>query len=903
MWRKLRKIVIWTISILVSLVLILAFVIWLMQDKIKAYAVDYLNGHLKTELKVEQLDVTFLTTFPNVSLHFKNTVILDPEGLQSYRDTLLSANHIYLKFGLWEVLSSNYKAKQLDVYNAHIRAFINKEGIENYDILKPTQERKQEGDELVLSLENIKLYNTRLTYENAVRNLQYKFRTKELVFKGKLGNDVFDMETNGDMHIVSLRDKNLVLFKNQPSELDLILSVDSRSHQLNFKKGDWKIGKMLLGITGKLDLLEKGTQCDISVFGKNISLISIMQLLPDKVRNNMDRYKSYGNIDLNATIKGLATKTEAPGVAASFKITNGILIEKENNISLHNIDLEGNFTNNNKLGVDELQIKKMLARFKDGNFELSGKLTDFNKPHFIFNVKGNFGLATLHDFLKPESIKEMKGDVSVNSKLDFVLLRTDDLLLTNTLINEASGTVNFTKATILINENGKPITDLNGQLNLDDNDAIVDGLVGKIGESDFSINGAIKNFTPYFISGNQMLSVVGAFHSSYCNINDLVRNPQKQSAATVEEAVSEFKFTFPEKINFNFDLNITKLEWDPFTSSNLQGNFKLIDKKLSATNLTVDMAGGKCTGQIEIEEIATGGFIAHADTKIDNVQLPLVLKAFKNFGQELITPQNSKGTLSANVQWVFPIQSNLKIEDNKMLANASVSIKKGELNNLDQLKQLSDFMRTDKKMRLFLKNDADDFEKRIRNLKFDELKNELTIKDGLLTIPKMEINSSAMNVNFAGTHSFENKIDYHFNFRFVELKKSNNDTEFGEIKDDGTGIKVYIHMFGDLSKPQYAWDKEEKKAERQEQWQKEKENFKSLLKEELGLFKRDTTVKVQKTKQEDVKFIMQWDEAVPVTTDTKNQVEKDNQKLKKLKKKWKTDENTKNDVKFDIEQE
>lgn len=902
MWRKLRKIFFWTLGILVSLVLILAFVIWLMQDKIKAYAVDYLNGHLKTELKVDEIDVTFISTFPNVSLHFKNMLILDPPGLQSYRDTLLTAQHVYLKFGLWEVLSSNYKAKQLDVYNAHLRAFINKDGIENYDILKPSEDKTKTGDDLVLSLKNIKLYNTRITYENQVRNQQYKFKTKELLFSGELGKDVFDMQTAGDLHIQSFRNKNLVLFKNQDSELDMILTVNTTSNDLLIKKGDWKIGKMLLGVKGKLAFGDDGTLCDIEVFGKNVSLISIMQLLPDKVKNSMDRYKSYGNIDLNATIKGLAGKTKAPDVNASFKITNGMVVEKKSNVSLHNIDLEGNYTNSNKVGVDELNIKKMLARFKDGKFDLNGKLTDFVKPHFIFNVKGDFGLATLHDFMGKGTIEEMKGDVSLDSKLDFVLLRTDDLLLTNTLINEASGTVKFSNATVLISAKGKPITDLNGQLNLADNDALVDGLSGKVGESDFSINGAIKNFTPYFISGNQSLSVVGAFHSNYCNINDLVHDPSK-GPQNITQPLSEFAFSFPDKINFNFDLNITKLEWEPFTSSNIQGNFKLIDKKLSATNLTIDVAGGKCTGSINVEELPGGGFIANADTKIDNVQLPLVLKAFKNFGQDLITPQNSKGILSANVQWVFPILSNLKVEGKGMLCNASVSIKKGELNNLDQLKQLAGFMRTDKKMRLFLKNDADDFEARIRNLKFDELKNELTVKQGVLTIPKMEINSSAMKINFAGTHSFENDIDYHFNFRFLELKKKENQTEFGEIRDDGTGIKLYIHMFGDLSDPQFDWDKEEKKVERQEKWENEKKTVKSLLKEELGFFKKDTTVKVQKAKQEDVKFIMEWDEAEPVNNSTKTQSEKDNEKLKKLKKKWKKDENANKDVKFEIEQQ
>ncbi|HLP14012.1 MAG TPA: AsmA-like C-terminal region-containing protein [Flavobacteriales bacterium] len=901
MWRKLRKILIWTFSIVVGLVLTLAFVIWLMQDKIKAYAVSYLNDHLKTELKVEQIDVTFLTTFPNVGLHFKNTVILDPEGLQTYRDTLLSAKHIYLKFGLWDVLASDYKAKQLDVYDAHIRAFINKDGIENYDILKPSKEKKGESDALVLDLSKIKLYNTRLTYHNAKGNQQYKFRTNELHFNGKLGSDIFDLKTSGDLRIISLRNKNLVLFKNQDSGIDLILSVDTKNQRVTFTQGDWQIGKMLLGIKGKIDILDEGNKCDINIFGKNISIVSIMQLMSDKVRQNMERYKSFGTVNLDASIKGIVGKTEAPDVNASFSISNGVLVEKKSNISLHNIDLAGNYTNRNKRGIDELNIEKMHGRFKDGRFELDGKLTDFEQPHFIVNVKGNFTLQTIHGFMSSETVKEMKGDVSLNSRLDFVLLRTDDLLLTNTLVNEASGTVKFANATVLINEKGKPITDLNGQLNLKDNDALVDGLQGKIGKSDFSINGAIRNFTPYFLTGNQDLSVVGAFHADFCDINDLVTKTTETSVDKSGAEIAQTGYSFPEKINFNFDLNINKLEWDPFTSENVRGNFKLIDNKLSASNLNIDFAGGKCTGYIDVEEKEGKGFAATASTKIENVQLPLALKAFKNFGQDLITPANSKGVLTATVEWFFPINSDLKIEPGKMLANASVSIKNGQLTELNQLKQLAGFMRTDKKMKLFLKKHADDFEQRIRNLKFDELKNELTVKEGVLTIPKMLVSSSAMNLNFAGTHTFENKIDYHFNFRFLELKGQDYESEFGEIKDDGTGIKVYMHMFGDLDNPQYAWDKEEKKAERQEQWQKEKETFKSLLKEELGLFKKDTTIKVEKAKEEDVKFIMEWDEADPLKKDESQPV-KDNKKVKKLKKKLGIDENPNKDVKFEIEQ-
>jgi len=296
--------------------------------------------------------------------------------------------------------------------------------------------------------------------------------------------------------------------------------------------------------------------------------------------------------------------------------------------------------------------------------------------------------------------------------------------------------------------------------------------------------------------------------------------------------------------------------------------------------------------------------MANAHTQMENVQLPMLLKLFKNFGQDLITPQNAKGILSAKTEWFFPINPDLSIPQKKMMATATISIKNGELNEVEQLKQVSGFMRSDKKIKLFLSNHADDFEARLRHLRFDELKNEITIREGVLTIPRMEINSSAMKINFAGTHTFENDIDYHFNFRYNELKKRENETEFGEIRDDGTGMKVYIHMYGPLDHPKYEWDKDEKKADQQEQWQQEKDNLKSILKEELGLFKKDTSVKAQEATKDDVQFMMQWDEKDPdgKGKEEQTQQEKDNKRLKKLKKKLGIDENGNKDVKFEIEQ-
>jgi hypothetical protein len=67
--------------------------------------------------------------------------------------------------------------------------------------------------------------------------------------------------------------------------------------------------------------------------------------------------------------------------------------------------------------------------------------------------------------------------------------------------------------------------------------------------------------------------------------------------------------------------------------------------------------------------------------------------------------------------------------------------------------------------------------------------------------------------------------------------------EFGEVLDDGTGLRLFLRMYGTLDKPIYEWDKEGRKAQAQAYRAEEKVQAKSMLKSEFGFFQKDSTVK------------------------------------------------------------
>jgi len=151
-------------------------------------------------------------------------------------------------------------------------------------------------------------------------------------------------------------------------------------------------------------------------------------------------------------------------------------------------------------------------------------------------------------------------------------------------------------------------------------------------------------------------------------------------------------------------------------------------------------------------------------------------------------------------------------------------------------------------------------------VRFSTLKNQFEVKNRTVFIPKMEINSNALNLFASGTHTFNNEINYKIKLTLDELlskkakknKKQNN--EFGEVsEDEHKRTNIFLSMTGTVDNPIIKYDSKEAMQQFKQTIKTEKQTVKGLLKEEFGLFKKDTTLKSAKEKEEQ-KFKIEWEE-------------------------------------------
>jgi hypothetical protein len=239
-----------------------------------------------------------------------------------------------------------------------------------------------------------------------------------------------------------------------------------------------------------------------------------------------------------------------------------------------------------------------------------------------------------------------------------------------------------------------------------------------------------------------------------------------------------------------------------------------------------------------LDPISSSAYRMNCLADLKGIHIDRVFTEFENFGQNFIQDRHLKGIAHANVQFRALLTNALELPSDKIESVIDVTIENGELNNFETLQEIADYLRSNKWVAPFV--DEDRFAERMRNVKFSELKNVIQIRDRMVTIPLMDVRSSAMDISAKGTHSFDYVIDYAvgFNLRDLLVRK---DKEWSE-SDDGLGKSMYISLKGTVDNPVYAVDRELAKEMRQEAMEAEKQNVKALLKDEFGLFKKDDSV-------------------------------------------------------------
>jgi hypothetical protein len=834
MWIKVLKITGKIVGGIIVLMLLISALLLIFKDDIKGYALEEANKHLNKRVHIGYIDVGIWGTFPDMSLDFENVLVHSKFDTLQTVDTAFYAAKIRLKFNPFDFFSGDYSVHKIEVSDAQLNMHIQEDGKVNYDFLKPAE---GEPTNFAFSLEQIVLQRTNYIYLNKATGQDYAGFIDDMTLKGDFTNEEFLLDAKMKLNIEHITNKSLTLISNKQATCDIAIQMDQVNSIFEIKSANLSINKLPFFIRGKVTK----DSLDFYFSAEKLELTDVVKNFTVKELGIVDELNGKGTFNMDVTISGPLENTSSPAIEANFHVEKGSLKDKD--FALTNIVLDGHYSNGIISSQEELTLKTLAFSTLGNRFSGNVSVTEFEQPRLKGSAKGRVDLKAVYRLLGPFGMTQLTGNIDLNGQFDFRFNNPQFEPLNLTIYDIRT---NFTLNNILAQQIGdtRIFTIPTGELVLRNQQAGFRAVHVKIAQSDIVIDGTVNNIADYFKKSGK-LTIDASIESSRLHLEDL---------STTSEVEKTKTWLLPSDIEGQLSLDLKTVNYSGHVYSDIKTRMKFDQKMLRFPALTAKNGGADITGSLLIEETLPMLLTVTTQISSPNVHFDKLFKEWNNFDQTTITSDNINGVAAVQLQFSGPFNlytgEDLK---NQFTSNIKIQIKNGALVNVTTFKEITESIKGSSAKLVISKRHINAFEKELLNLRFETFENEFTISNGVLTIPKMEIKSNALDVRLSGTHSFSNQVDYSFDFRFRELKSAASNSEFGDVVDDGSGFRVYLRMYGDLFDPNFAWDKDAKKADKQKEKEEAKDDLKSVLKEGFGINKKDTTIRdipAEKKRQE-----------------------------------------------------
>lgn len=824
MKKFLRISVKWIVIPLISICLLISGLVFFFKDRVCGLVLTEVNTHLNVPLNVTDMDLAFWSSFPNLSVDFEQLFIQESFPNAQVSDTLFYTEQLRLTFNPWDIYQGKYHVKRVNVSPGKLAIRYDAHGKENFDIFKPSPSETK--TDFNLSLKEVKINGLRFIYDN-VSSKQYLSSTfEDARIKGDFSSESFVAKAMGKMKLGRLKSGEITLLRNKNTEFDFALDVNQLTGLYSLKNAELSVEHLPFSVNGMVS----PDSLQFTVQSKDLQLTQLVNEFSLDAAKDVKAFKGSGKVDFHLALAGALSAVDPIGVNADFSIQHGKLTEPEHGLNIQDIQLSGKYSNTGAEG-EFISMKNVRFRTAGGPFSGELELREFDRPKVEGNAKGNVDLGLIHAIFHLPSIDEVQGNLGIQTNFKLSTSSTGELA-----VDECSGQLALKNIFLKLIDDKRQFSQVNGRLFLRGNEAGIENTALKLGASDVKLNGIFENIFPY-INGKGDLKTSILLESNYLNVEDLGSTTKEMKIEAGEV------YSLPDNIQGEINLQIEKLRYGKHAFDHLVSKMNIEHRRLHFPQMSLVNAEALLSGALIIEEKEPEKFILTTQIAGKNLKFKELFKEWENFDQTVISEQNISGRAEANLFFRAPFTLAKGISYRGIEAKLDLKVYNGHLKNVESFKDITESLKTKSGKLVLGKENIALLEEKLKDVDFQTMENSIYIKNGLVEIPKMTIRSTALDMDVSGRHSFTDEIDYRFAFRFRDLKSVKNQTEFGEVIDDGTGVRLFLRMHGTLEKPIYEWDSEGRKVQAKEYRQEEKAQAKSMLKAEFGFFQKDSTVK------------------------------------------------------------
>jgi len=828
--------------------------------EVKQAVVNTINQQLIVPVDVRDIQLTLFKDFPNAAVELNKVLVPNP---MQEEDTLLYAEQVFLSFNLWDIFKGTYNINRIKAVDGYINLIINEAGDFNYKFWNTTDTASIHSkaqvniDELVFKNINTHFTDLRNVLKLSALGLNAKI-------SGQFAADAF--KVNADLEspsfYFSIRDK--VFFADLPLSTKVILQKSDANNKLEFIEGYTQLQNFRTAWQGHFQMLRN--TFEITYTTEQLAPIDLKPFFPKEIEFFFKEYNIDGKLNAKGKLYDVGAGMQ---INCGFDLTAASM-NKPEAITLKNVSANGTWKSKFDEHSDNIKIDAFSANFLGNTISGSALLKDFSALKLKVAYTGKLDYLNLCNYYKLEAgaIKNAVIDFNLNSALDLSKGNWENYVLGGS----HQGLISCSLAEIMVLD--KPLQLQNVQVNLKGANSTASLQVYASDMLNTQLKLSSKNLVKVLVKQSGWLSVDAA--TSLVNLDVLLA----KKATTDAKEIKGLEQFLPQDLHIGLSLNVKELVFQGGRFQNLQAQASLSQKNIRWQNTSIQLANGNITSTGSADITNYSSLLVAAKGSFSKLEMAPLFKAFNNFEQEVITYNMISGSAegSYSIRLLWDKNGVLHPESTELLANTRIL--NGKLQDVPLLADISDYLRKNLITKTLLNNK--EFDKRLKVVNFDTLSNEISLRNGVLLIPEMNIRSSAFNLDAEATYQVDSKyVDAGFSFMISELfkKRQPEASEFGYVIEEPKtrGIKLYLRMTGTPDDISFSLDKLKAKTERKERLKDEVNSIKEILRNPA------TSIETEPLEEAAPQFELDWntgddgdDDAIP----TEKKEVKDNKSTK-----------------------
>ena len=808
------------------LLLISGFVItYFFSEKVENKVVSQIQEQITTELQLGDVAFSLYEKFPSASVKINNLLAFEKEGFDN--DTLFYAKTTYIELSIFDIILNKIDIKSVVVSEGTISIKYDADNNPNFAIFKVNENKKNK-----LSLKDLLLINTKVNYQN--NNIDIAWHTAQaiLVFQGG------DLAINAKLFSEQLKVNNRDYLNEK--NLKLLTNLSFRKDSIFIQKGSIiYIEDVKIDVSGSVF---QGNLVDINFSCETQELLAVMEHTPEHLKSIYNSFIANGNLSCSGNIKGLVGKTSNPALKMSCQITSGYFKLKSRPFVLKNASLNWIITNGEDRNFKQTKIEITQFDAKTENGFIKGDFTiqNLNKYYLTANLSSSWDLAEINHYFEDSPFFNLQGNLLANTQYSGYISFDSKFKKHFIKAQHTSSTI-FKNVSFKYKNFPLAFNFQSAECKFKNNITEVKNSAFTIADSDLSFNGNITDLIAYILQKKEKINVDGTLNSTYIKFDELFT--LKDFSQTDGGSTG----TMPNWISADLNTNITTFSYNDFIASDISGEIAFKNKTLTGQNMRLNSLNGNIVGNFKFYELTNKKLTLFCQLNLNELNIRNAFLAFDNFKQDFITAEHIKGIGTAEIQMQATWNPGFIFDKDELKLKSHLIIEKGELIQFKPLESLSDYISLDD----------------LKTVQFSTLENTIEIDNSVITIPTMEIKSSALSVFISGTHTFEQEIDYRIKLLLSELmstkfRKKNTQikkSEFGEVEENGKIFNtIYFKMTGNSDDPNISFDGIRFREDVQKGIKKEKVNITNIIKEDILLTKE------QEKKEQGQDVIIEWDD-------------------------------------------